>query len=159
MIGFDIYDITTGIVRYFSFKLILSSMILNWYFNKFWPLYVSLSCLIAWILCYHRLRSLNRQLRSKPLHIGGNRQRGAAVAGRDTSLCFTSTVSLTEFYCVPYCHNQIVDVNLQYDVCFKTVWHYRSSLIIVKYNNWILYLNFLSQFDNIYIQLYKRKTF
>lgn len=70
---------------------------------------------------------------------------------RDTTPCFTSTVSLTEFYCVPYCHNQIVDVNLQYDVCFKTVWHYRSSLIIVKYNNWILYLNFISQFDNIYI--------
>lgn len=78
MIGFDIY--MTGIVRYFSFKLILSSMILNWYFNKFWPLYVSLSCLIAWILYYHRLRSLNRQLGSKPLHIGRNRPRGAAVA-------------------------------------------------------------------------------
>lgn len=54
--------------------------------------------------------------------------------------------------------NQIVNANLHYDLCFKTVWYYRSSLVIVKvqhlfWNNWISSFNFLRPFDTAFIRI------
>lgn len=54
--------------------------------------------------------------------------------------------------------NQIVNAKLNYDLCFKTVWYYRSSLVIVKvqhlfWNNWISSFNFLRPFDTAFIRI------
>lgn len=54
--------------------------------------------------------------------------------------------------------NQIVNAILHYDLCFKTVWYYRSSLVIVKvqhlfWNNWISSFNFLRPFDTAFIRI------
>lgn len=110
---------------------------------------VSLSCLIEWNLCCRRQRSLNGLLRTKPLHIRGNRTREARDTGCDV-LCH-----IVSFIFEP---NQIVNANLHYDLCFKTVWYYRSSLVIVKvqhlfWNNWISSFNFLRPFDTAFIRI------
>lgn len=153
--------IRAGIVRSISLKLALPSMIVNTCISINFDFSVSLSCLIGWSLCCRRQRSLNDLLRSKPLHI----RRNLTAHGKLETLA----VVLHE-YCVIVgdilCHivsfifkpNQIVNANLHYDLCFKTVWYYRSSLVIVKvqhlfWNNWISSFNFLRPFDTAFIRI------